>query len=766
MLNTTDPDAVPIGEGWTRHNQEILVHAPSQVFFAQRGEHRGKYLVRSDDGGGWTVCPAPHVSTDCPIEVRAAAASILRAAPSQQGGIGRSGDAERKMERAVVIAEMPKTARLALRFPLGFLDTPAAAYAVFSGLGGNVGAAHWCASQFHQRLLPAIAKRIHGWWDSEAEMPEELLYRGSHVGSMATLLREQLQTLDRDLLAGPHGFGGCDVAVAVLIGESLVAAAAGQASVTMLFDDAEPVSLLPVQEIDPEAFFGQLRPGHASPEGALLGKDGLLRRAKSCFSEKTGSGAGCKTLPSDGGVEITGGVPASSPSTNDVERILRAPDAFAVLGLAEGGPESSADARSAYKRLALRVHPDKVRDCDPAEAKAAFGRVETAARVVESLAEKDVKACRQLHRILRYDPFTLRGAASILEVDVEAEEKQIRNAVEKLKQTILKAQTEEGIVEARRGLEFCRVAEATFSISRQGGSPGQAGERLLAEGVKAESFGALGMRHLRGLSCGSGTRTPGLEVRAAAWRIGEPLRVALCAGATAELTISALEESARICQWQPKAAALQWAKSALALPRRESDSSASAICVCIRDRSDEDGAEADDLSNRPAKRQKTVSGPRSVRVRHLLLRCAEAGKSLPDDPQARRPKANAASRRVAALASAGSTAAAASTGAVVVRTPAEAEAELVDHLRRLLPRTSESDDSDVKQKMLAFRKLCHEKSECDSAENAGQLCGDLGWISRGQAEPTFEQAAFTLRVGEISDVVSTSRGVHLVQRLA
>ena len=52
-------DAIPIGEGWARHNNELLVHPPSQVYFAQRGDQRGKYLLKT--GEGFSVCPAPHV---------------------------------------------------------------------------------------------------------------------------------------------------------------------------------------------------------------------------------------------------------------------------------------------------------------------------------------------------------------------------------------------------------------------------------------------------------------------------------------------------------------------------------------------------------------------------------------------------------------------------------------------------------------------------------------------------------------------------------
>ena len=52
-------DAIPVGEGWARHNNELLVHPPSQVYFAQRGDQRGKYLLKT--GEGFSVCPAPHV---------------------------------------------------------------------------------------------------------------------------------------------------------------------------------------------------------------------------------------------------------------------------------------------------------------------------------------------------------------------------------------------------------------------------------------------------------------------------------------------------------------------------------------------------------------------------------------------------------------------------------------------------------------------------------------------------------------------------------
>jgi NIMA-interacting peptidyl-prolyl cis-trans isomerase 1 len=85
----------------------------------------------------------------------------------------------------------------------------------------------------------------------------------------------------------------------------------------------------------------------------------------------------------------------------------------------------------------------------------------------------------------------------------------------------------------------------------------------------------------------------------------------------------------------------------------------------------------------------------------------------------------------------------------VTRTKDEAAAIIREHERRI--RAGE----------IALGELALTESDCSSARKRG----DLGFFGKGDMQKEFEDAAFALKPGEISGVVETASGLHLIERL-
>ncbi|WWC66251.1 uncharacterized protein I206_100152 [Kwoniella pini CBS 10737] len=59
-----------------------------------------------------------------------------------------------------------------------------------------------------------------------------------------------------------------------------------------------------------------------------------------------------------------------------------------------------------------------------------------------------------------------------------------------------------------------------------------------------------------------------------------------------------------------------------------------------------------------------------------------------------------------------------------------------------------------------FAKIASTESDCSSAKKGG----DLGWFGRNQMQKPFEDATFGLEIGQLSDIVQTDSGVHVILR--
>jgi peptidyl-prolyl cis-trans isomerase D len=97
------------------------------------------------------------------------------------------------------------------------------------------------------------------------------------------------------------------------------------------------------------------------------------------------------------------------------------------------------------------------------------------------------------------------------------------------------------------------------------------------------------------------------------------------------------------------------------------------------------------------------------------------------------------------------------------------------HARHILIKTVDKSDAEKKQLLTKAQDLLKQVKNGGnfadiaqkSSEDTGSAAkgGDLGWVVRGQMLPEFEKSVFTLKPHEISDIVTTSVGYHIIQDL-
>ena len=84
------------------------------------------------------------------------------------------------------------------------------------------------------------------------------------------------------------------------------------------------------------------------------------------------------------------------------------------------------------------------------------------------------------------------------------------------------------------------------------------------------------------------------------------------------------------------------------------------------------------------------------------------------------------------------------------------KAQALEKIKEIRARiVSAGDPGEIGQ---AFCNEAREHSDCPS----GQQGGSLGWFGPGMMVPEFDQASFSMKCGEISDVIETQFGYHII----
>jgi len=91
------------------------------------------------------------------------------------------------------------------------------------------------------------------------------------------------------------------------------------------------------------------------------------------------------------------------------------------------------------------------------------------------------------------------------------------------------------------------------------------------------------------------------------------------------------------------------------------------------------------------------------------------------------------------------------TGTSITLSPEAAYAEIQSMMQKIVHEGIQD----------SFPKYASIRSDCSSYK----AHGDLGYFGRGMMQGPFEDAAYSLKVGEMSGIVCTDSGYHLIYRI-
>lgn len=90
--------------------------------------------------------------------------------------------------------------------------------------------------------------------------------------------------------------------------------------------------------------------------------------------------------------------------------------------------------------------------------------------------------------------------------------------------------------------------------------------------------------------------------------------------------------------------------------------------------------------------------------------------------------------------------------------------EKIKSIRKSIVQAVTDSDYTVESEVILrerFENLAKEESDCTSAKRGG----DLGVFPRGKMQPSFEKAAFGLKVNEMSGPIESDSGIHIILRV-